>query len=104
MGGLSSSFYIDPTPVFHSTATNLFNSVSYANPEVDRLIEIGRQEMNQEKAAQIWKEFQNLVYQDQPYTFLFWKDKAVAVNKKFKNVTPIALSSVYDIEKWYLGN
>ena len=42
--------------------------------------------MDQEKAAQIWKEFQKLVYQDQPYTFLFWKDKAVAVNKKFKKV------------------
>ena len=102
IGGLSSSFYIDPTPVFHSSATNLFNSVSYSNPAVDRLIETGRQEMDQEKAAEIWKEFQNLVYEDQPYTFLFWKDKAVGVRKGFKNVTPIALSSVYDIEKWYL--
>jgi len=36
VGSLSSSFYIDPTPVFHSSATNMFNAVSYANPEVDR--------------------------------------------------------------------
>ena len=101
IGGLSSSYYIDPTPVFHSTATNLFNSVSYANPEVDRLIESGRQEMDRKKAAQTWKKFQELVYHDQPYTFLFWMDKAVGINKEFKNVKPIALSSVYDIEKWY---
>ena len=31
-------------------------------------------------------------------------DKAVAVNKKFKNVTPIALSSIYNIEKWYVSD
>lgn len=101
IGGLSSSYYIDPTPVFHSSATNMFNSVSYSNPEVDRLIESGRQEMDQTKAAKTWKKFQELVYYDQPYTFLFWKDTAVGVNNKFKNVTPIALSSVYNIEKWY---
>lgn len=101
LGGLSSSYYIDPTPVFHSSATELFNAVSYANPEVDRLIEAGRSEMNQQKASLIWKEFQQKVYDDQPYTFLFWLDKAAGVNKQFRNVTPLALSSLYNLEKWY---
>lgn len=101
VGALSSSFYIDPTPVFHSTATNLFNSISYANPKVDELIEEGRVEMDRHKAAKIWKKFQQEVYNDQPFTFLFWRNKVAGVNKKFKNVTPIALSSVYNIEKWY---
>jgi len=65
------------------------------------LIESGRQEMDQKKAAETWKKFQELVYYDQPYTFLFWMDKAIGVNKKFKNVTPLALSSIYNIENWY---
>ena len=103
IGGLSSSYYIDPTPVFHSSATNMFNSVSYANAEVDKLIESGRQEMDQKKAAQTWKKFQEIVYHDQPYTFLFWRDKAVGINKKIKNASPIALSSVYNIEQWYVA-
>lgn len=70
VNGWSSSYYIDPTPIFHSSATNLFNFVSYANPQVDKLIENGREEMDQQKASKIWKEFQQLVYDDQPYTFL----------------------------------
>lgn len=102
LGSLNSSYYIDPTPVFHSKATNMFNSISYANPEVDRLIETGRSEMVRQKAAEIWKEFQQILYDDQPFTFLFWKDEICAVNKKFKNVRPIALSSVYDLEHWYI--
>jgi len=102
INGWSSSYYIDPTPIFHSSATNLFNFVSYANPKVDQLIEQGREEMDRQTAAKIWKEFQQMVYEDQPYTFLFWIDKAIAVNNRFKNVTPIALSSVYNLEKWYV--
>ena len=101
VGGLSSSYYIDPTPVFHSSATNMFNSISYSNPKVDELIEKGRVEMDRQKAAKIWKEFQQTVYNDQPFTFLFWRDKVAGVNKEFKNVTPIALSSVYNLEKWH---
>lgn len=101
MGGWSTSFNVDLTPIFHSSATDLFNFVSYANPQVDRLIEAGREELDIEKAGEIWGEAQKLIYEDQPYSFLFWIDKVVAVNKQFKNVTPIPLSLIYDIEKWY---
>jgi peptide/nickel transport system substrate-binding protein len=101
IGGLSSSLYIDPTPIYHSTATDLFNYVSYNNPEVDKLIEQGRVTVNTEAAAQIWKKVQQLIYDDQPYTYLFWIDRVVAFHKRFKNVTPITLSSIYNIEKWY---
>ena len=53
MGGWSTSFNVDPTPIFHSESGNMFNFVSYSNPKVDRLIEVGREEMDQQKAAGI---------------------------------------------------
>lgn len=102
VGAWSTSLYIDPTPVFHSTATNLFNWTRYSNPLVDQLIETGREEMDQAKAAVIWKDMQRLIYEDQPYTFLYWIDKIVAVNNRFQNVNPIPLSSLYELEKWYI--
>jgi len=102
VNGWSTSYYIDPTPIFHSTATNLFNFISYKNEEVDRLIELGRAEMDRERAAEIWKDFQQVIYRDQPYTFLFWIDKAIAINGKIRNATPLALSSVYNLGNWYI--
>jgi ABC-type transport system substrate-binding protein len=57
--------------------------------------------MNRAVAGPIWKETQQLIYADQPYTFLFWVDKIVAINKSIKNATPIPLSSVYGLEGWY---
>ena len=102
VNGWSTPYYVDPTPVFHSASTEMFNFISYSNPRVDELIEKGRVEMNQEVASGIWKEFHQILYNDQPYTFLFWIDNAVAVKTKFKNVKPLALSSVYDLENWYI--
>lgn len=104
IGGWSTSLYVDPTPVFHSSAVNLFNYGNYSNPEVDRLIELGREELNREKAARIWKQFQQVVHEDQPYTFLFWIDRIVAVHDRFENVHPIPLSTLYELEKWYDKN
>ena len=101
MGGWSTSFNVDPTPLFHSSATDMFNFVKYANPRVDHLIETGREELDRKRPATIWKETQQLIYDDQPYTFLFWKAKIVAARKEFKNVNPIPLSAIYGIEKWY---
>ncbi len=101
MGGWSTSFNIDPTPIFHSSSTDLFNFVKYNNPRVDHLIEVGREEMDRGRAAEIWQETQQLIYEDQPYTFLFWKARVVAVSKQFNNVTPIPLSSIYGLEHWY---
>ena len=101
LGGWSTSMQIDLTPVFHSTATKLFNFNGYSNPDVDRLIEQGREMLDAEKARPVWAEAQNRIYADQPYTFLFWKDRVVATHKRYQNVTPIALSVVYGLENWY---
>jgi peptide/nickel transport system substrate-binding protein len=103
MGGWSTSFNVDPTPIFHSSSSELFNVVSYANPDVDRLIEEGREEMDRQRAAAIWKELQEKIYHDQPYTFLFWLDRVVAVSNRFHDVTPIALSALYGLENWYVS-
>lgn len=104
VGGWSTSFNVDFTPIFHSQSGELFNYVSYANPEVDQLIEAGRVEMDRKRARDIWMKAQSLIYAEQPYTFLFWKPQIVAVNSEFKDVTPIPLSVLYNIENWYLDS
>lgn len=102
LGGWSTAFNIDPTPVFHSSATALFNYGSYTNPAVDALIERGRKEMDPRAAAEIWRAFQAKVYEDQPYTFLFWIDKVAAINRRIQGATPIALSPLYGLQRWHL--
>ena len=102
IAGWSARMSPDPTAVFHSNSTDQFNFVSYSNPRVDELIERGRIEFDRQKAQRIWYEFQKSVYDDQPYTFLFWIDRIVAIHKRFQDVNPVPISAFYELEKWWV--
>ncbi|HEY1779152.1 MAG TPA: ABC transporter substrate-binding protein [Roseiarcus sp.] len=55
------------------------NSGGYSNPKVDALIDQGRQETNRDKRAAIYKELQDVVYDDAPWAFIAnWKQNAVS--------------------------
>ncbi|MFW6338717.1 MAG: ABC transporter substrate-binding protein [Alkalispirochaetaceae bacterium] len=58
-----------------------FNSGYYSNSEVDRLLEQARQSTSEEERAELYKEMQEIVYEDAPWVFVAnWKQNAVAVS------------------------
>ncbi len=57
------------------------NFISYANPEVDRLIEKARTEFDLTKVEQYTRRIQELIYDDQPYLFMFYRISNVAIPK-----------------------
>jgi peptide/nickel transport system substrate-binding protein len=102
LSGWRARMSVDPTSAWHSKSTDELNYVHYANPEVDRLIELGRETMDRSKARSIWRRFQELVYQDQPYTFLYWRDQVIGIHKRFRGCHPIPLSIYYHLEDWWV--
>ncbi|GAI50124.1 unnamed protein product, partial [marine sediment metagenome] len=85
--GWSTGAKIDPTIYWNSDpAKGLFNFVSYANSVVDSLIDVGVTMLNRKKAKKIWNEFQRIVYQDQPYTFLIVSNNVSASYKRIRGV------------------
>jgi peptide/nickel transport system substrate-binding protein len=73
-----------------STNKNIFgtgegrNSVSYSNPEVDRLFELAMKEFDRDKQAEIYGKIDQLIYADQPYLFLFNKQSLFGFNKDIR--------------------
>ena len=63
----------DQFQIWHSSQTNpeQLNFVGYKNPEVDKLLESIRQEYNREKIISMAGRIQSLIYNDQPYLFLY---------------------------------
>jgi len=102
LSGWSAALVIDPTDVWHSGAEHVFNFCSYSNPEVDRLIKAGLVEMDREKRRVIWKEMQRLIYEDQPYTFLYWHNGIALVHKRFQNVQSDILSAYNNLHEWWV--
>jgi peptide/nickel transport system substrate-binding protein len=60
------------------------NYAQYSNPEVDALYERGRRELDPKKRAEIYGKIHNLIWHDQPYTWLFYRNAFYAFSKKLR--------------------
>jgi peptide/nickel transport system substrate-binding protein len=60
------------------------NFVNYSNPEVDRLFEEGRRELDRAKRAAKYARIQEILYEDQPYTWLFWRNSFYGFSKRLR--------------------
>jgi peptide/nickel transport system substrate-binding protein len=60
------------------------NFLQYSNPEVDRLFEAGRKEFNREKRGAIYAKICEIIYRDQPCTFLYWRNSFWGFNKELR--------------------
>jgi peptide/nickel transport system substrate-binding protein len=60
------------------------NYGQYSNPEVDKLFIAGRHEFDPEKRAEIYRKIHLLLYEDQPYTWLFFQNAYYGFNKSLR--------------------
>ncbi len=86
--GWTSGFEIDLYQVFHSSQMGPGgdNVMSYANPELDRLIETARAEMDEARRMALWHRCHEILWQDQPYTFLIWRASMNFYDGRLENV------------------
>ncbi|MBI3087735.1 MAG: peptide-binding protein [Candidatus Omnitrophica bacterium] len=89
--------------IFHSSKTKPgeFNFVGYNNEDVDRLILEGRRTFDQAERAAIYKRIHALIYEDQPYTFLYVPDALPIVHARFRNVAVTPIGIGYNLIDWY---
>ena len=58
-----------------------FNSGYYSNPKVDDLLEAARSATDQGERAKLYKEMQEIVYEDAPWAFIAnWKQNAATAD------------------------
>lgn len=90
--------------IWHSSKTREgeFNFMSYRNERVDSLLEEGRRTFDQAKRAEAYHEIHRLIYEDQPYLFLYSADALPIVNSRFKNVESSLIGIGYNFIKWYV--
>jgi peptide/nickel transport system substrate-binding protein len=101
LGGWAAALYADPRPFWHSGDEYTYNFCSYSNPEVDRLIAAGELATDTAAANAVWHQVQELIHQDQPYTFLYWINKLMAVHRRFEGVEANILTPFYGLERWW---
>lgn len=81
----------DPKQIWHSSSSQKggSNFISYSNPEVDTLIDLGRSKLDKKERIKYFKKVYRLIAEDAPYIFLFNSRQGFyGVNRRIENHRP----------------
>ncbi len=94
----------DAYDVWHSskTAPEELNFVSYKNPEADLVLEKGRSTFNQDERKKYYDRFQEILAEDQPYTFLYVPEDLIIISSRFRGIEPAPIGIGHNVIKWYV--
>ncbi|MBI4547520.1 MAG: ABC transporter substrate-binding protein [Ignavibacteriae bacterium] len=79
-----------------------FNLVSFRNKRVDEILRGAKRVAKETDHASAWKEFQEILYREQPCTFLYWMNSLVGINKRVRGTTIGVLGLTHHAWEWYV--
>ncbi len=94
----------DPYQIWHSSQAGSggSNHISYHNKEVDEILTSARTIFNPLTRWKKYRKMHEILYEEQPYTFLFSFFSLGFYNKKFRGVK--LYSSGHNLNEWYLDH
>ena len=94
----------DQYSVWHSSqmGPDQLNQISYANPEVDHLLEEGRASCHQQERIKYYHRFQEVLAEDQPLVFLYFRDALPVVSSRVQGIQPAPSGIFYNFIQWYV--
>ncbi len=84
-------------------AKNPFNTVSFQNDRADEILQAAKAVKKEVDASSLWKEFQSILHDEQPCTFLYWMDTIVGVNERVQGTEIGILGSTHHAWNWYVA-
>ncbi len=101
VGSWRESTKVDLKSAFHSSARDGgYNYGMYANPELDAIIDRARAASDAREARALWFSAQEIVVADQPYTFLFERDRLNAAARRLRGLRMGPRSAYDGLEEW----
>jgi len=94
----------DQYDIWHSSKTGPkeLNFIGYKNSEVDALLEEGRRTFDRDKRRRAYYRLQEIIAEDQPYTFLYVPDALPVVSARFRGIEPAPAGIGHNFIKWYV--
>jgi peptide/nickel transport system substrate-binding protein len=94
----------DQYEIWHSskTAPDQLNHIGYGNPEVDDLLERGRSYCRDEERKPYYDRLQEILAEDQPVVFLYFRDALPVVSKRVHGIAPTPNGIRYNFREWFV--
>ncbi|MCK9594220.1 MAG: peptide-binding protein [Candidatus Omnitrophica bacterium] len=94
----------DNFDIWHSSKTREgeFNFIGYKNEEVDKLLLEGRRTFDQQERRKIYNRIHTIIYDEQPYMFLFTSESLSILHKRFQGIKPAPAGIGYNFIDWWV--
>lgn len=94
----------DQYNIWHSSKTGPreLNFIQFKNDEVDALLEKGRRTFDRAERKKYYDRFQEILAEEQPYTFLYVPEALPVVSKRFHGIEPAPAGIMYNFHKWFV--
>ena len=94
----------DQYEIWHSSKTGPddLNHISYANPEVDEMLERGRSSCFEDERKKYYDRLQEILAEDQPIVFLYFPDALPVVSTRVYGVVESPNGIGFSFTEWFV--
>jgi peptide/nickel transport system substrate-binding protein len=101
--GWVTEFALTDMDLFHSARIDQpYAWVGTNNPEIDRLLDALSTTVDRADALTLWREYQAVLVEEQPYTFFYYPDRTDGINKRLRGVVMDARGEWLNIKDWHI--
>jgi peptide/nickel transport system substrate-binding protein len=94
---------VELKPYWYSDLDNTpLNFVSYRNYKIDSLLDLLHTKISVERRTETIKEFQKIIHDDEPVSFLYWIPNICAYNSRIAKVNITPLGTISHCWEWRL--
>jgi peptide/nickel transport system substrate-binding protein len=95
---------LDLKPYWYSDPNiGFLNFASYKNVETDKILDRLETKISNERKNELIKEFQKVIHQDEPVTFLYWTPNIIVYNNRIKNIRITPYGVLVHCWEWTLN-
>lgn len=96
-------FKLDETDLFHSSkADEPYGLAGLSDPRVDRLLDALPRVVNREDAIPLWREYQELLVELQPYMYLYFPERIDGVSRRLRDVVLDVRGDWVSARQWWI--
>jgi peptide/nickel transport system substrate-binding protein len=96
-------FKLDDTDLFHSARIDQPYAWSGTrSPELDRLLDELGNTIDRDRARELWSEYQEVLNEEHPYTFFYFRERLNGVSTRLMNVEMDARGDWLNVRDWYV--
>jgi peptide/nickel transport system substrate-binding protein len=100
---MSTDLVLNFHDAFHSsTLDNQFHATSYANPEIDRILDRAMVTSDRKAATALWSRFQRIMREDNPVTMTWWSPDLIVVRERLQGVNMDVRGALLSLPRWYV--